>query len=175
MQHSLNVRKDARPLMQALRHFTTEKRQAIGEEIAWLPAARFIKEVANLEWLANPVRVSKKNISWPMCVDYTDLNRACPKDPFPLPQIVEIIDSTMCCERLCFLDAYSGYHHIRMKGSDHEKTSFITPYDPFCYTTMPFELKNAGATYQRTMLKCFHDQIGVNAEVYVDDIVVKSH
>ena len=124
------------------------KWQAIGEEIVRLLAAGFIREAAHPEWLANPVMVRKKNMSWRMCVDYTDLNKACPKDPFPLPHIDQIIDSTAGCERLCFLDAYSGYHQIRMKESDQEKTSFITPYGPFCYITMPFGLKNAGATYQ---------------------------
>ena len=77
--------------------------------------------------LANPVMVRKKNMSWSMCVDYTDLNKACPKDLFPLPRIDQTIDSTAGCERLCFLDAYSGYHQICMKESDLEKTSFIMP------------------------------------------------
>ena len=106
-----------------------------------------------------------------MCVNYTGLNKACPKDPFPLPRIDQIVDSTSRCETICFLDAYSGY---AMKESDQLMTSFITPFGSFCYVTIPFGLKNAGATYQRCMLKCFSDLIGWTVEAYVDDIVVKS-
>ena len=121
-----------------------------------------------------------------MCVDYTGLNKACPKDHFPLPRIDQIVDSTSGCEILSFLDAYSGYHQIMMKESYQLVTSFITPYGSYYYVTMPFGLKNAGATYQRCMQQCFADQINPldqpnQAErpkptivVYVDDIVVKN-
>ena len=109
-----------------------------------------------------------------MCIDYTGLNRTCPKDLFPLPRIDQIVDSTSGCETLCFLDAYSGYHQITMKESDQLMTSFITPIESFCDVTMPFGLKNVGATYQRYMLKCFGDLIGRTVEAYVDDIMVKS-
>ena len=109
-----------------------------------------------------------------MCVDYTGLNKACPKDTFPLSRIDQIVDSTLGCETLCFLDAYSGYHQIMMKESDQITTSFIRPFGSFCYVTMPFGLKNVGATYQRCMPKCFRDLIGRTVEAYVDDIVVKS-
>ena len=102
------------------------------------------------------------------------LNKACPKDPFPLPRIDQIVDSTSGCETLYFLDAYSGYHQITMKESDQLTTSFITPFGSFSYILMPFRLKNAGATYQRCMLKCFGDLIGRTMETYVDDIIVKS-
>ena len=86
-----------------------------------------------------------------MCVDYTSLNKACPKDYFPLPHVDQIVDSTSECEILSFLDAYYGYHQITMKESDQVTTSFITLYGSYCYVTMPFGLKNAGATYQRCM------------------------
>ena len=109
-----------------------------------------------------------------MYVDYTGLNKAYPKDPFPLPRIDQIVDSTSGCETLCFLDAYSGYHQIMMKESDQLATSFITPFGSFCYVSMPFGLKNVGAMYQRCMLKCFGDLIGWTVEAYIDDIVVKS-
>ena len=84
-----------------------------------------------------------------MCVDYTDLNKACPADPFALPRIDQIIDATSGCARLSFLDAYSGYHQIKMAVKDQEKTTFITPFGAFCYVSMPFGLKSAQATYQR--------------------------
>ena len=108
-----------------------------------------------------------------MFVDYTGLNKTCPKDPFPLPRIDQVVDSTSGCETLCFLDAYSGYHQIPMKESDQLVMSFIALFRSFCYVTMPFGLKNAGATYQHCMLKCFRDLIGQTIEDYVDDIMVK--
>ena len=109
-----------------------------------------------------------------MCIDYTDLNKACPKDPFALPRIDQIIDSTAGCELLCFLDTYSGYHQIKMTLEDQEKMAFITPFGIFRYTSMPFSLKNAGATYQRTVQNRLKEQIGRNVHAYVDDIVIKS-
>src|SRR3954469_13065473 len=109
-----------------------------------------------------------------MCVDFMSLNKHCPKDHFPLPRIDQIIDSTAGCEKLSFLDAYSGYNPIRLKVEDQEKTAFITPFGVFCYNTMPFGIKNACATYQRCMQACLKDQIGRNVQVYVDDIVIKT-
>ena len=82
-----------------------------------------------------------------MCVDFTDLNKACPKDLSPLPRIDQVVNSTSGCETLCFLDAYSRYHQITMKESDQLTTSFITPFGSFCYVKMSFGLKNVGATY----------------------------
>jgi hypothetical protein len=99
-------------------------------------------------WVSNPVTVPKKNTDIQrVCVVYTSLNKHCPKDPFPLPHIDQIIDSTVGRTRLSFLDAYSGYNQIKLKKEDEEKTAFITPYGVFCYQSMPFGLKNAGATY----------------------------
>jgi ribonuclease HI len=173
-EHSLNIRAGARPMKQTLRRFDEEKRKAIGEEIHKLLAAGFIKEVFYPEWLANPVLVRKKDGKWRMCVDYTGLNKACPKVPYPLPRIDQIVDSTAGCETLSFLDAYSGYHQIKMKESDQLVTSFITPFGMYCYTTMPFGLSNASATYQRCMNHVFGEHIGRTVEAYVDDIVVKT-
>jgi hypothetical protein len=93
-------------------------------------------------------------------------------DPFPLPRIDQIIDSTAGCARLSFLDAYSGYNQIKLKVEDKEKTAFITPYGVFCYQVMPFGLKNAGATYQRMMQNCLGSQIGRNIQVYINDVVI---
>ena len=91
-----------------------------------------------------------------------------------MPRIDQIVDSTAGCERLSFLDAYYGYKQIRLKEEDEEKTTFITPFSVYCYTTMPFGLKNAGATYQRMMQNCLKEQIERNFQVYVDDIVIKT-
>jgi hypothetical protein len=109
-----------------------------------------------------------------MCVDYIDLNKHCPKDPFRLPRIDQVIDSMAGCDLLCFLVCYSGYHQIVIKEEDQEKTAFITPFGAYCYMTMSFELKNAGATYQRAIQACFKKQLNKNVEAYVDDVVVKT-
>ena len=109
-----------------------------------------------------------------MCVDYTGLNKACSADPFALPRIDQIIDATVGCECLSFLDAYSGYHPIKMAVKDEDKTYFITPFEAFCYVSMPFGLKSAQATYQHCVQNRLHNQIGRNVHAYVDDIVVKS-
>ena len=174
IEHALKVHPDAKPIKQRLRRFNQARREAIKKELARLLDAKFIREVYHPDWLANPVLVPKKNKELRMCVDYTDLNKSCPKDPFALPRIDQVIDSTAGCELLCFLDAYSGYHQIPLKVEDQIKTAFITPYGAYCYTTMPFGLKNAGATYQRGMQRCLDSQIGRNIKAYVNNVVVKS-
>ncbi|RDX67038.1 Retrovirus-related Pol polyprotein from transposon opus, partial [Mucuna pruriens] len=118
--------------------------------------------------------VKKANGRWRMCTDYTDLNKACPKDPYPLPGIDRLVDGVSGYALLSFMDAYSGYNQIRIHPSDEENTTFITEEGAFYYKVMPFGLKNAGATYQRLMDKVFKEIIGVDMEVYVDDMVVKS-
>jgi hypothetical protein len=173
-EHSLDILPHSRAVQQRLRRFDEERRQAIGVELRKLLEAGFIKEVFHPTWLANPVLVKKKNGKWRMCVNYTSLNRACPKVPFPLPRTDQIVDSTAGCELLCFLDADSGYHQIKMKESDQLATLFITPFGMYCYVTMSFGLRNAGATYQRCMQHVFGDHIRRTIEAYVDDIVVKT-
>ena len=106
--------------------------------------------------------VKKANRNWRMCVDFTDLNKACPKDSYPLPRIDTLVDSTARHQLLSFMDAFSSYNQIRMDEFDQEKTSFVTSQGLFCYKVMPFGLKNAGATYQRLMNKMFAHQIGKN-------------
>jgi hypothetical protein len=118
-EHALDVDPNAKPVQQAMRRFSEPKRKAIGEEVNRLLAAQFIHEIKKSTWVANPVLVPKKDtVVLRMCVDFTSLNKHCPKDHFPLPRIDQIIDSTADCERLSFLDAYSGYHQIRMKVED---------------------------------------------------------
>jgi hypothetical protein len=173
-EHSLDILPHSRAVQQRLHRFDEERRRAIGVELRKLLEARFIQEVFHPTWLANPVLVKKKNGKWRMCVDYTSLNKACPKVPFPLPRIDQIVDSTAGCELLCFLDAYCGYHQIKMKESDQLATSFITPFGMYCYVTMSFGLRNAGARYQRCMQHVFRDHIGRTVEAYVDGIVVKT-
>ena len=117
-EHNLNIDPKFKPIKQIIRRFNEERRKDIGEEVARLLAAGFIVEVFHPEWLANPVLVLKKNGTWRMCVDYTDLNKACTADPFALPCIDQIIDATVGCECLSFLDAYLGYHRIKMADKD---------------------------------------------------------
>ncbi|KAL0405817.1 UNVERIFIED_CONTAM: Pro-Pol polyprotein [Sesamum latifolium] len=109
-----------------------------------------------------------------MCIDFRDLNKACPKDFYPLPRINQLVDSTSGCELLIMMDASQGYHQIMLAPKDRKRVSFITSAGTFCYVAMPFGLKNAGATYQRLVDKIFRPQIGRNIEVYIDDILVKS-
>jgi len=118
--------------------------------------------------------VKKANGKWRMCVDYTDLNKACPHDAYPLPNIDRLVDGATGNKVLSFLDAYSGYNQIPMAASDMHKTAFITDDANYFYRVMPFGLKNAGATYQRLMDKVFSHLMGHYVEVYIDDMVVKS-
>ena len=136
--------------------------------------AKFIQEVYYPNWLANVVMVKKANDKWRMCVDFTDLNKACLKDSYPLPCIDQLVDSTVGLKLLIFMDAFSGYIQIRMDEANQEKTSFVTSQGLFRYEVMPFGSKNAGATYQQLVNHMFHPQIGRNVEVYEDDMLVKS-
>jgi hypothetical protein len=108
-----------------------------------------------------------------MCIDYTSLNKVCPKDHFPLPRIDQIVDSTSGCDLLCFLDAYSGFHQIPMSREDEKNTAFITVDGLFCYVSMPYGLKNALPTFVCAMHKTFSDLIRDLVKVSVDDIVIK--
>ena len=125
--HRLNVLPFARPVRQKVHRFHPDRHQIIQAEVDNILKARFIREVKYPEWLANVVVVLKKGGKWRVCVIYTDLNNACPKDSFPLPRIDQIIDASVGHGMLSFLDAFSNYHHIPMYPPDAEKTSFITP------------------------------------------------
>ena len=126
------------------------------------------------EWLANVVVVKKKNGRWRVCIDFMDLIKLCPKDPFPLHHIDKLVDATGGHQLMSFMDAFSGYNQILMHPEDQEKTSFMTSRGIYYYTVMPFGLKNAGSTYQRLVNMMFADQIGRTMEVYIDDTLVKS-
>ena len=154
--------------------FAPKRDNAIKDEVQKLMAAKFIREVYYPDWLANVVMVKKANGKWRMCVDFTDLNKACPKDSYPLMRIDQLVDSTAGHKLLSFMDAFWGYSQIKMNGANQEKTSFVTSQGLFCYEVMSFELKNVGATYQRLVNHMFRPQIGRNVEVYVDDMLVKS-
>ena len=97
--------------------------------------------------LANVVMVKKANGKWRMCVDFTDLNKACLKDNFPFPRIDTLVDSMARYELLSFMDTFLGYNQIKMNKDDQERTSFVTSQGLFCYKVIPFRLKNVGAMY----------------------------
>ena len=145
--HRLNVNPSFKPVKQKRRSFALERHKAINEEVGKLLQAKAIREVEYPEWLANVVLVKKANDKWWLCIDFIDINRACPKDSFPLPQIDLIVDATAGHELLSFMDAFSSYNQISMGPSDQENTSFFTGRGSYCYRVMPFGLKNAGATY----------------------------
>nr|GFB59271.1 reverse transcriptase domain-containing protein [Tanacetum cinerariifolium] len=174
-EHRLNIREGCPPVREKKRGQAPERAKAIQAEVQKLIEARIMREVYYHDWLSNPVMVKKHNGSWRMCVDFTDLNKACPQDCYPLPEIDWKVESLCGYPFKCFLDAYKGYHQIQLAEADEEKTAFHTGHGVYCYTKMPFGLKNAGATYQRLMDKAFKSQMGRNIEVYLDDLVVKSH
>ena len=163
--HKLNTNPSFKPVKQKRRSFAPERQKAINEEVSKLLQAGAIREVEYLEWLANVVLVKKANGKWRLCIDFTDINKACPKDSFPLPRIDLIVDATARHELLSFMDAFSGYNQISMDPSDQEKTSFVTAQGTYCYRVMPFGLKNARATYQRLVNRMFQKQIGATMEV----------
>ena len=172
--HRMNVSPSFKPIKQKKRSFAPKRQKAINEEVSKLLQAGAIREVEYPEWLANVVLIKKENGKWRLCIDFTDINKECPKDSFPLPQINLIVDATAGHELLSFMDAFSGYNQISMDPSDQEKTSFVTARGTYYYRVMPFGLKNAGATYQRLVNRMFQKQIGTTMEVYIDDMLVKS-
>lgn len=172
--HKLHVDPVFPPKKQKSRRSARQNVEAVKPEVESLKLARAIKEVYFLEWLSNTVVVKKKNGKWRVYVDFTDLNRACSNDPFPVLNIDQLVYATCGHPRMSFLDAFQGYHQIALVAEDQEKTSFISLEANYHYMVMPFSLKNAEATYQRMMTRIFREKIGGTAEVYIDDIVVKS-
>ena len=145
------------PVKQKLRRVKPEMLLKIKEKVKKQLDAGFLEVAKYPQWVANIVPVPKKDGKVRMCVDYRDLNRASPKDNFPLPHIDTLVDNTAKHSLFSFMDGFSGYNQIRMAPEDMEKTTFLTMWGTFCYKVMPFGLKNAGATYQRAMVTLFHD------------------
>jgi hypothetical protein len=162
------------PEKQRLRKMSDKKTEAAKAEVHRLLEARFIEPIAYPTWLANVVMVQKKSGKWRMCIDFTTLNKACPKDNFPLPQIDKIVYSAAGCEVMSLLDCFLGYHQIYMKEEDKASTSFITPFGTYYFVRMPEGLKNVGSTFSRLTKKVLENQVGRNIFTYVDDIVVAS-
>jgi len=173
--HNLTMDSKVHPVRKRRRKFNEERRLVIQKETKKLLNAGHVREIQYPEWLANVVLVKKANGKWRMCVDFTDLNKACPKDSYPLPSIDALVDSASGCKMLSFLDAFSGYNQIKMHPHDESKTAFMTETCSYCYKVMSFGLKNAGATYQRLMDKILAPMLGRNVQAYVDNMVVTSH
>jgi hypothetical protein len=174
IEHSLNVDPSFRPRKQRLQKMSDDKAEGARNEVKRLLSADVIEEVTYPEWLANTIMVKKANGKWRMCIDFTDLNKACLKDEFPLPRIDSLMDAAATSDIMSLLDCYLGYHKIWMKKDDELKTSFITPNGTYCYLWMPEGLKNAGGSFRRMTAKVLHSQIGRNVLTYVDNIIVKS-
>jgi hypothetical protein len=172
IEHKLQVNPNAKPRKQKLHNMSEEKTEAVKAEVQHLSDARFIREVTYSQWLANIMMVRKKNRKWQMCTNFTDLNKCCPKDDFPLTRIDQIVNSAVGCDIMALLDYFSGYHQIWLRKEDEEKTSFITPFGTYCYMRMPEGIHNVGPTFCRMMKAALKDQVGRNVLLYVDDIVV---
>jgi hypothetical protein len=172
IKQSLGIDPSVRPKKQRLRKMSDEKKEAAKAEVHRLLEANFIEPVAYPTWLANVVKVQKKSDKCRMCIDFTSLNKACPKDNFPLPRIDKIVDSATGCEVMSLLDCFSGYHQIYMKEEDKANTSFITPFGTYCFIRMPEGLKNAGSTFFRLTMTMLESQVGRNIFTYVYNIIV---
>ncbi|RLM98905.1 retrotransposon protein, putative, Ty3-gypsy subclass, expressed [Panicum miliaceum] len=175
IEHCLKVDPKATPKKQRLRRFAPDKREAIKRELAKLLAAGFIKEVYHLEWLANPVLVLKKyNNQWRMCVDYTDLNKHCPKDPFALPRIDQVIDSTAGCVLLSFLDFYSGYHQIALKEGRPNQNGVHHPLWSIRLYHNVFRVEECRSNLSTGHPTAPCGSTTPNVEAYVDDVIIKT-
>ena len=163
--HQLPLKEEYMPVKQKLRRVKPEMLLKIKEEVKKQLDAGFLKVAKYPQWVANIGPIPKKDEKVRMCVDYRDLNRASPKDNFPLPHIYTLVDNTAKHSLFSFMDGFSGYNQIRMAPEDIEKTTFLTMWGTFCYKIMPFGLKNAGATYQRAMVMLFHDMMHKEIEV----------
>ena len=172
--HKLKVDPNVKPMKQPLRKYRLGVKEKIKLEVQKFLKAKFIEEIECLSWLANIVSVKKRNGQIRVCVDFQDLNKACPKDEFPLHNVDILVDVVAGHERFSFLDGYSGYNQILMDPTDAPKTAFKTRFGNYFYRVMPFGLKNAGAMYQRTMTSIFGDMLHKRVEDYVDDLVVKA-
>ena len=158
--HCLNVSSSYKPVHQRNRVFAPKRDKAKKQEVQKLETTKLIQEVYYSDWQANMVMIKKSNGKWRMYVDLPNLNKACPKDSYPLPRIDQLVDSMVDHQFLSFMDAFSGYNQIKMDEAYQEKTSFVSSQGLFCYKVMPFGLKNARGIYQRLFIQMFCLQIG---------------
>ncbi|KAK1683852.1 hypothetical protein QYE76_044700 [Lolium multiflorum] len=176
IEHRLPLKKGFRPFQQRARQMRAEILEEVKKEIEKMLAAGFIRPCRYAEWISSIVPVEKKDGRWRVAIDFRDLNRATPKDEYPMPVAETLINAAAGHKVLSFMDGNAGYNQIFMAPEDIHKTAFRVPgaVGLFEYVVMTFGLKNAGATYQRAMNYIFHDLIGKLVEIYIDDVVVKS-
>ncbi|XP_073261648.1 uncharacterized protein [Populus alba] len=172
--HKIPLEEGCKPVKQKLRRAHLDVWIKVKTELEKQWNAGFLEVVKYPQWVSNIVVVPKKEGKIRVCVDFRNLNKASPKDDFPLPHIDVLVDNVARSSTYSFMDGFSGYNQIKMALEDKAKTTFVTPWGTFCYKVMSFGLKNAGATYQRAMVTLFHDMMHKEIEVYVDDMIAKS-
>ena len=173
VEHEIKMYPDVKPVRQRLRQVHPKKATAIKAEVEKLLHAGFIYTVPLTDWVSNIVPMMKKQGTIRVCVNYRDVNQACPKDNYPTPFIDQIIDECAGCEIFSFMDGFSGYNQINIHPQDQSKTAFICPWGTFAYQKLPFGLKNSGATFQRAMNYAFHDIKNI-VQPYLDDLPAHS-
>jgi hypothetical protein len=154
--HEIKTYPDAKPFRKRLHPVHPRKVAAIKLEVEKLLKAIFIYIVALTDWVSNLVLIDKKQGTIHVCVDYTDINKACPKDNFPTPFVDHIVNDCARSEIFSLMDGFSGYNQINIVPEDQHKTTFICPWGTFSYRKLPFGLKNDSATFQRAMYYDFH-------------------
>jgi hypothetical protein len=177
VEHRLPIKVSFRPYKQGARNFKAESIGREKEEVDQLLQAGFIQSCRYADWVSNIIPMEKKNTGKiRICMDFRNLNRAAPKDKYPMPIADSLVDTTLGIRVISFFDGNAGYNQIFMVKEDVSKTAFRCPrfVGFFGWVVMNFGLKNAGATYQRAMNLIFHDLLGVLMKVYIDDVVVKS-
>jgi hypothetical protein len=176
IEHRLPLKKGFRPSQQRVRQMRTEVLEEVKKEIEKMLEAGFIRPCKYAEWISGIVPVQKKDGRWQVCVDFRDLNRATPKDEYPMPVAETLINAAAGNKILSFMDDNTSYNQIFMAPKDIHKTAFrvLGAVGLLEYMVMTFGLKNAGAMYQYAMNYIYHDLIGKLVENYIDDVAVKS-
>jgi hypothetical protein len=176
IEHRLPLKKGFWPFQQRVRQTRTQVLEEVKKEIEKMLEAGFIRSCRYAEWISSIVPVQEKDGRWWVCVDFRNLNRATPKDEYPMPVVETLINAAAGNKILIFMDGNAGYNQILMAPKDIHKTAFRVPgaVGLFGYVAMTFGLKNAGATYQRAMNYIYHDLISKLVEIYIDDVVVKT-
>jgi hypothetical protein len=173
VEHEIRTYMDAKPVQQCIRAINPWKASSIKVEVEKILNVGFIYLVPLIEWVSNHVPINKKQGNIHVCIDFRDLNKACPKDNFPTPFIDHILDECAGSDVFYFMDGFLGYNQIQIKPEDQHKTTFICPWGTFSYWKIPFGLKNVGATFQPAMNFDFHDLKHI-VEAYLDDLVAHS-
>lgn len=172
--HKLKIDPKVKSVKQPTKKYRLDIEEKIRVKVNKHLKTGFIEEIKCPECLANIVPVKKKGGQIRICLYFRDLNKACSKNEFSLPNVDILVDTAASHEHFSFLDGYSGYYQIFLETANTHKTAFRTPFENYYYKMIPFGLKNPGATYQRTMTLIFHDMLHKQVEDHADDLVVKA-